>query len=164
MLQLFLIRHAKSSWSDAALSDHQRPLNTRGKNDLPRMSERMKIKGWYPERVCCSTATRAIETYDGLKHIFKERPGFKVDFYDELYLSSDEQICNFICGLEDNCTSVALIAHNPGMTDFVNHFTNVQLDNLPTLGMFYLDSDAKKWAETKDKKWTFKEFIYPKMV
>ncbi len=164
MLQLFLIRHAKSSWGDAALSDHQRPLNNRGSNDLLRMSERIKIKGWYPEQVYCSTAKRAVETYNGLEQVFMERPGFAVQFYDGLYLSSYDQINKFITELNGQHSSIALIGHNPGMTDFVNQFSNVKLDNIPTLGMMHLEIDAENWAATKGKEWIFREFIYPKMV
>lgn len=164
MLQLFLIRHAKSSWADAALNDHQRPLNNRGQNDLPRMSERLKIKGWYPERIFCSTARRAVETYKGLEHIFMERPECKVSFHDDLYLCTHTRLNKFISEITDQYTSVALIGHNPGMTDFVNHYTNIRLDNLPTLGIIGLECEAGHWADTQNKEWKFKEFIYPKMV
>ena len=42
MKKVFIVRHAKSSWSDSSTSDYNRPLNARGFRDAPVMAERFK--------------------------------------------------------------------------------------------------------------------------
>ena len=62
MKTLLILRHAKSSWKFPDLSDHDRPLNRRGKQDAPRMGRLLKEKGLVPDLVISSTATRAKDT------------------------------------------------------------------------------------------------------
>ena len=62
MKHLIILRHAKSNWSDLSLSDHDRPLNQRGKNSAPIMGQRLSKKSIQPQIVLCSTAARAQAT------------------------------------------------------------------------------------------------------
>jgi phosphohistidine phosphatase len=59
MKTLLVLRHAKSSWSDPALDDHERPLNKRGRRDAPRMGELVREYGLIPDVVISSDAVRA---------------------------------------------------------------------------------------------------------
>ena len=62
MKELILVRHAKSSWKDASVYDHERPLNKRGKRDAPEMGARLKLRGCEPDLIVSSSAVRALET------------------------------------------------------------------------------------------------------
>lgn len=62
MKTLLLLRHAKSSWDDATLSDHDRPLKSRGIKAARRMGRLMREQDLCPDRILCSTAVRARET------------------------------------------------------------------------------------------------------
>ena len=62
MKTLLMLRHAKSSWKDGSLSDHDRPLNERGKRDAPRMGQILKEQALVPELIISSTAKRARKT------------------------------------------------------------------------------------------------------
>lgn len=62
MIRLVLLRHAKSSWRDASLSDHDRPLNARGRHAAQQMAEAVAVRGLQPDTILCSTATRARQT------------------------------------------------------------------------------------------------------
>ncbi len=62
MKTLLLLRHAKSSWNDPSLADHDRPLKKRGRKAAPRMGRWLQENGLRPDCVLCSTATRARET------------------------------------------------------------------------------------------------------
>ena len=75
MLRLLVIRHAKSSWKDASLSDHERPLNKRGKRDAPRVADAIKKMDWVPDHVLCSDARRAVDTFDRLSGTLPESDG-----------------------------------------------------------------------------------------
>ena len=62
MKKLTLIRHAKSSWEDAKLADIDRPLNKRGRNDAPKMAQRIAADGFSPGRIITSPARRDLQT------------------------------------------------------------------------------------------------------
>ena len=64
MKKLLIMRHAKSCWKDSDLSDHERPLKKRGKNDAKKMGKLLKSKKIIPDVIICSTAERAKETAD----------------------------------------------------------------------------------------------------
>jgi phosphohistidine phosphatase SixA len=64
MHTLYLLRHAKSSWADPTLLDHERPLAPRGRRDAKRIATHLAQLGIEPELVLCSTAARTRETLE----------------------------------------------------------------------------------------------------
>ena len=84
--RLIVMRHAKSSWASGAQSDHQRPLNDRGRCDAPRVATALVDANWLPDLILSSDAQRTRETYDGMAVSF---PGeIPVQFLSSFYLSS----------------------------------------------------------------------------
>ncbi|MCJ7765816.1 MAG: histidine phosphatase family protein, partial [Thiovulaceae bacterium] len=83
MKTLLILRHAKSSWKEEHLSDHDRPLNKRGRHDAPKMGQLIRKKGLAPQLIICSSAKRARETVERLT----EACGYKYElrFSEELY-------------------------------------------------------------------------------
>src|SRR4051794_27250896 len=112
MRTLFLLRHAKSSWDDSALSDHERPLNDRGRRTAPLMGELMRERGLTPELIVCSTAVRARETAAAVK----SAGGFAADvvFEPGVFEASPNTLRAIIAGMDDRYTSAMLVGHNPG--------------------------------------------------
>ena len=83
--RLIVMRHAKSSWSSGAQSDHQRPLNDRGRRDAPRVATALVDANWLPDLILSSDAQRTRETYDGMAVSF---PGeISVQFLSSFYLA-----------------------------------------------------------------------------
>ncbi len=72
MKTLLLVRHAKSSWNDLTLSDFDRPLNDRGKDDAPQMAKRIKDKKIKIDLFISSPAKRAKKTANIFMEIFDE--------------------------------------------------------------------------------------------
>ncbi|GJP38178.1 hypothetical protein CLOM_g22632 [Closterium sp. NIES-68] len=62
--RLILLRHAKSSWDDPSLIDHDRPLSSRGKHGAKSIAKKLARLGWTPSLILCSDATRTRETLD----------------------------------------------------------------------------------------------------
>jgi phosphohistidine phosphatase len=62
MKTLLILRHAKSSWKEQDLPDHDRLLNKRGKNDAPRMGKLLKDEDLIPDLIMSSIAVRAKKT------------------------------------------------------------------------------------------------------
>lgn len=109
-LQLILMRHAKSSWSDAGLSDHERPLNKRGQQSSIALGDWLVQRGWLPDMVLCSTSRRTRETLDGLQLRVPVR------FEPALYQATAETMFSVLKTL--GTQSVLVLGHNPGIAEF----------------------------------------------
>ena len=127
---LIFIRHAKSSWDDRSLNDHDRPLNKRGIANAPNMSSRLKDRNVSPDALFSSTALRAAIT----AQIFAEAlefPSHKITYDPDLYLASAGMLQDFIAGLEKNLKTVLIFGHNPGLTLFVSQVWGLPIGNIP---------------------------------
>ena len=144
--ELFLVRHAKSSWVDPTISDHDRPLNERGLRNAPDMGRRLSDRGVSPDALTSSTALRARTTAE----IIADSLGWpeeRVVLDRALYHASATELQEYIGGLNDAHTSVMLFGHNPGMTSLVPHLFGLTIENLPTCGVVYLQFSTESWAE-----------------
>ncbi len=162
MKQIYLIRHAKSDWSDPASIDKDRGLNTRGKRDILLMGEALKEREITPEIILSSSAKRTRLTIQGLQDILCFQS--PILYSDALYLASPDTIASIIQDIDNRYSSVFIIGHNPGLTDFANSAGDKTIENIPTLGMVALECFVPTWQECcmpNKAKTTF--FIYPKM-
>lgn len=112
MRQLMLLRHAKSSWDDPRLSDHARPLNTRGRRAAATMAAAMRDLGLSPDVVLVSSARRALQTLEALSPL---EGGPIVEPMDDLYLAPWERLLDVVRAAPETARSVLLIGHNPGL-------------------------------------------------
>jgi phosphohistidine phosphatase len=146
MKELILIRHAKSSWSDPSLADWERPLNPRGRRDAPEMAERLAESDADLELLVTSPARRAYQTaqafIDGLRLEDDE-----VVTKEQLYGADEEDWLEVVGSLPDYLDFVALVGHNPGLTEFLNLFLNEPLDNVPTCGLARLQFEIDVWDQ-----------------
>ncbi|MGD8348291.1 MAG: histidine phosphatase family protein [Gammaproteobacteria bacterium] len=147
MKSVYLLRHAKSSWSDSGLSDRQRPLNQRGLRDAPEMGARFGARGETLDRVLSSPAQRAQST----AQLFCEACGFpteEIEIEPGLYFSGSGSIGDLILAQDDRVHSMMLVFHNPDITQFVNSIDyDVRIDNVPTCGLIKLIGDIAQWRD-----------------
>ncbi len=158
---LLIVRHAKSSWNSFALSDFDRPLNERGKQDAPQMAEKIKDKKVKPDLFVSSPAKRAKKTAKIFMKIYDENKKNLV-LIPSLYEASVSNFYNAIDIMDDVYDTIAFFSHNPGITEFANSLTDYKIDNIPTCGVFAVSMKIKKWNEFKksDKELLF--FDFPK--
>jgi phosphohistidine phosphatase len=161
MKTLLIVRHAKSSWDKADLSDFDRPLNDRGKRDAPAMAQRLIKAGVEIDRFVSSPAKRARQTAEFFIHAYG-RKDKEIRQVPDLYHAALPTFKQVVEELDDDDDSVALFSHNPGITAFVNILTEVRLDNMPTCGVFAVKSDVKHWQEFISSGPQFWFFDYPK--
>ncbi len=161
MKTLLLIRHAKSSWSDVGLSDFDRPLNDRGKEDAPEMAKRVKDRKIKVDLFISSPAKRAKKTAKIFMETYGENKNNLV-LIPSLYEASVQNFYNAIEILDNKYNTIALFSHNPGITDFVNLMTDYKIDNMPTCGVFAVSIQTKKWSNFKDSDKELLLFDFPK--
>jgi phosphohistidine phosphatase len=159
---LVLVRHAKSSWDNVALTDFERPLNERGKNDAPKMAKLLKQKNIFVDAFISSPAKRAIKTAGLFMKEF-ERKEKEMILIPALYHATAETFYETINAIDDALQCVAIFSHNPGITYFAKGLAeNIQIDNMPTCSIFAVKSTIKSWSDFKDSKKDFLFFEYPK--
>ena len=161
MKTLLLIRHAKSDWGDASLSDFDRPLNQRGKNDAPVMAHRLLDKKIKINAFISSPAKRAKKTATVFAEAYKWNKE-DIVLKDELYGAEPPVFFDVITATDNKLDSIAIFSHSPGITEFANLLTDARIDNIPTCGIFAVQVDCKKWADFKNAKKEFWFFDFPK--
>jgi phosphohistidine phosphatase len=148
MKQLYLIRHAKSSWSDAGLDDFHRPLNQRGRNDAAAIGKRLAAIGIRPDLLVASPAVRAKNT----AQFIAEATGYDqeaIEYDDNLYLGSFSYHCRLLATLFEQVDVLFLVGHNDTITKLAEHLGGHPLGNVPTCGVVALDfSDARGFSDT----------------
>lgn len=160
MRQLILIRHAKSSWSNPSLDDFDRPLNKRGKRDVPFMARLLSGKNIHPDIIISSPAKRTkLTALEFAKQLGIESNA--IQWNDKLYLASLTTLLKILKKLDDNVKIVLLVGHNPGLTDLHNFLCKQEIDNIPTCGIVSMKTD-KKWSEISSKYFELDFFEYPK--
>ena len=161
MKRVFLIRHAKSSWSNPGLSDFDRPLNNRGYSDAPMMAKKLAEKIGDIDLIVSSTALRAKETAERI--VADNGIDYKeLEFSDRLYHASPDRILNLIADTSERYNSIAIVGHNPGLTELANNCSNVTIDNLPTTGIFAVEFSIETWDEILNSTGSLLFFDYPK--
>lgn len=161
MKQLFLLRHAKSSWDDPTISDLERPLNKRGKNDSFLMANVFKQLDLVPELIISSNAKRAYSTAKRIASVlYDNKNSLIVD--DELYDASVESFMSFINSLNDNFDKIMLVSHNPVITIITNKLSNTSITNMPTCGLALIEFNVSFWSEVKFNTGELISFEYPK--
>ncbi len=160
---LTLLRHAKSSWKNASLLDRERPLNRRGQRDAPVMAERINEAGIRPSLILSSPAVRAWTTAKAIAHEI----GYPQEFLqqeDRLYHASVRSLLKVIAEQDTGFSSLMVVCHNPGLTDFANYLMPELTDNIPTCGFVSFEVDREDWNLDSDAKIKLMVYDYPKRV
>ena len=145
-LTLLVLRHAKSSWKDPDLTDHDRPLNKRGRRDAPRMGRLLKELQLVPDRMLCSTANRACTT----ARTVLEAAGAtcELELWPELYLASAGRVLELVSRIDATERRVMVVAHNPGLEELVSGLTGVPV-TFPTAALAQIDTGVERWDEVR---------------
>ena len=161
MKTLFLIRHAKSSWDDSTIDDHERPLNQRGKANAPIMANRLHQLGIKPDALFSSTAKRAATT----AQTFADQLDFpqpQIVYNPDLYLASAGMLQDMISKIENSLNIVLIFGHNPGLTLLVAQVWGLPINNIPTCGIVSLKFGSSTWEGASSQLPSGATFDFPK--
>jgi phosphohistidine phosphatase len=161
MKSLLLVRHAKSSWDNPDLNDHDRPLNSRGERDAPFMAKIIRKLKIEPEQILSSPAKRTLVTAQIFSKEFKY-PVSKIIQDDDIYLANSNQLLKKIRKTDDKIKTLMVVGHNPGITSLSNYLSGKFIDNIPTSGVVILKSKIKSWNYIDRKVCTLERFEYPR--
>lgn len=147
MKTLLLMRHAKSSWKHEELSDHERPLNKRGKKDAPLMGKLILEKELNPQLILSSSAVRARATVEAIVESVNYRGD--VEYLDEFYMAEPAVYLEKLKSLPGDLERVMIIGHNPGLEGLLQIMSQ-RVESLPTSAIAYLVFPIQEWKELKE--------------
>lgn len=158
MKTLLLLRHAKSSWDDITLDDHDRPLNKRGRKAAQAVGNWVREKALVPDEVLCSTAKRTVETWERLDLTAAIRivPG--------LYHSMPDTMLRHI--MRSKASRLLVIAHNPGMAALADQLLkdapkHPRFFDYPTASLTVASFEISAWSELTARSGECLEFVVP---
>jgi len=158
---LFLTRHAKSSWNNPGLADIDRPLNERGKKAAPFMGKLIVDKGEKPELLISSPANRALSTAKA----FGEVMGLvenDIIVNRAIYGAGAQQLLELVQNQDDLHKSIMLFGHNPTFTSFVNMLTGSNIMNVVTCGVVRINFEYSSWIDIDFGSGRLVYYEYPK--
>ncbi|MBJ29155.1 MAG: histidine phosphatase family protein [Euryarchaeota archaeon] len=147
--RLIVMRHAKSSWKDPRLEDHDRPLNKRGIKDAPRIAEELHSRGWTPDLILVSSSRRTIQTLEMMKNRFGDlpsevRPGIYHASLHDLLKELDDMVIN---------GTTMILGHNPGSEILINRLSGIWTIMPTASAALLVESDST---------WDLEDVIRPK--
>ena len=162
MKTIILVRHAKSSWKNPDLHDHDRPLNKRGKGDVVLMGEKLKERRTMPDLILSSSAKRARKTAKSIANAIGFPKG-GILFNEYLYHATAAALFALVRKQGDREERIMLCGHNNTFTDFANLLLEGKsIDNIPTTGVCAIGFHIDRWKKVETGKGELLFFDYPK--
>lgn len=161
--RLILTRHAKSSWDDPAMPDHDRPLNARGRRAALELGEWLHSRGYEPDEVLVSTAVRTRETWARAASAPLEVMP-RVSYLEGLYHAAPETMLDILRGAMGDC--VMMIGHNPGIAAFAALLparapADPDFRRYPTAATLVADFQITDWRDVTPGSGSVLDFFVP---
>lgn len=144
MKTLLILRHAKSSWGDEELDDHERPLSKRGKRDAPLIGRLLRDQGLLPDLIVSSTAKRAHRTAKLVAE--SSAYGGEIWLTQELYAAPAATILEVIRTLPNHAQCILVVGHNPGLEELLEILTGETI-TLVTASLACLNLPIESWED-----------------
>lgn len=164
---LYLLRHAKSSWTDHRLDDHDRPLAKRGEDAVVRLRHHVAATGIAPDLVLCSSARRTTMTLEGIAPALPVKSTVLIEA--GLYGAPSGDLLDRLHDVSDDVASVLMIGHNPGLEmlapiligDGEEDLRRRVAEKFPTGALATLAFDGD-WTELAPADATLAAFVVPR--
>ena len=151
------MRHAESDKGNPSLNDFDRPLNSHGERDARILAERMAGSGLRIDALISSPAVRALATADA----FSQKLSIPVQTDEHVYEAGVNELLALVRGIDERCSSVILVGHNPGVSQFLRYLTDEHYADLPTASIAVVEIPVRAWRHTFDGKGVLKSNASP---
>ena len=160
MKKLLLIRHAKSSWTDDELDDHERVLNARGERDSFTMARFLADTDEGLDVIFSSTATRALE----FAHVISEFTDVTLVPDLSFYTFDEDELMEIIRSLPDAANRVAIVAHNPAIHRVSERLCEAEIEKMPTASIASFQCFIETWKDINQSNCELNYFQTPKRL
>lgn len=160
MRRLILMRHAKSDWDSPPATDHQRPLNARGRRQAPHVARTLAELNWVPDFTLSSSSTRTRETWTLMEAEFPHLA--QVQFRDALYHAGWIELRTELQKVADEYGTILALGHNPGWQS-VAHKLSGEWIEMKTATAVLLEFSGAHWsdASASNGAWNLAHVVRP---
>lgn len=171
MLDLLLLRHAKSSWDPPGLDDRSRPLTGRGRRAAQAMGRAIAARQLVPDLVLCSPARRTRETWEIAAAELAPAPAFRLE--EALYdFGGGSGLLQLLQGLDADVRRVLLVGHNPALENLALQLIGPGGGELagrlrrkfPTAALAVIRYAVARWQDLTDGQGELAAFIRPRDI
>ena len=141
---VLILRHAKSSWDPPSISDKDRPLNSRGQRDAPKVGQLLIEEQLVPDLILTSSAKRARQTANLVGGSSQYAHG--ITEVSQFYLAQPLVYMSYLSDLPDHYSRVMLIGHNPGLELLIDELTSCH-ETMPTAALAQVCLPIDNWPE-----------------
>ena len=159
MKTLYLLRHAKSSWTDGSLRDFDRPLNERGREAAELIGKRLAAEELIDPLLICSPALRTRQTAEIVLQGSQLRAEERFD--ERIYEASLRDLMEVISEIPNDKPVAILIGHNPGFEELLAFLTG-EVRRMPTSALAKIEFDVASWRDVKTGEGKLEWLITPK--
>ena len=167
MKTLYLLRHAKSSWDDPGLPDHERPLAPRGRRAAKKLAAYIHGTALAPELVLCSSSARTRETLESLRDALGDP---EIRFPPELYAAWDDELLEVVRQVGSDVDSLLVVGHNPGLQRLAlllagsgdDRLRERLAEKLPTGALVTLTFPVTSWADVRPGSGDLGDYVIPR--
>jgi phosphohistidine phosphatase len=161
MKTLCIVRHAKSSWKEDALTDEMRPLNKRGKVAAPLIGRVLAELGFMPDLILTSSAVRAHVTAELIAGEL-QYPVAGIEVRESMYMAGLSELLAVIAGCSDEVERLMVVGHNPGLYALAMRLSEFNEDNLPTAAAVCIELPIDHWTDIHETRGRIRFYEYPR--
>jgi len=158
MKNLFLLRHAKSSWNDPGAGDFHRPLSKKGISNAHLLSKFILNNQIIFDLILSSPSERTQGTLD---LVIADDTGVETKFYESIYHAEVSTLVSLLRGQDDSEKDILLVGHNPGLHLLIEHLTQTDIKKFPTCSFVKL-SNFDSWKDLDANILNLEFFVTPK--
>ncbi len=159
---LVLFRHGRSQAKDYT-EDKERTLTEKGFEEVEQTAQRLKDEVHFFDRIYCSTAVRAVETFKEIESHF-DLPGMEVEYRENLYMPSKDSLLHFIRATPAHLNNILIVGHNPSLHEVVQEIAEREIECLETAAWISLRYDIAHWSELHFKYCISQQLVKPELV
>jgi phosphohistidine phosphatase len=148
MKTLLLLRHAKPENAVGAMSDFDRALNERGRDEAQAVGDYLQRRDVKLDLVVSSPAVRARETTEMVLEAAKVE--VKARFDRQIYEAGWRELLALLRGLEEKASAVLLVGHNPALEDLV-HMLVDRTEHMSPATLAQISLDAERWSTVTER-------------
>jgi phosphohistidine phosphatase len=163
MKTLYIVRHAKSSWDNPGLADHERPILEKGKKRTKYIIDYLIEHNIKPDLIISSHAIRARQTATIIGTAVNY-PESEIQISTSVYHGDVDSLMDHFYDLSDDVDSLMMVGHNPTFTTFANYFLDKKIDWLPTSSIVCIEFDTDKWENVVNAQKKAKFVITPRLL
>lgn len=159
MKSLVILRHAKSDWDTDAATDFERPLNTKGLKDAPKIGAQLATLVVDINKILCSPAIRTTQTWQLVNEQLKNHEHDEI-FIEEIYEADLDTLLAVISAHAADADVLMLVGHNPGCQMLATHLCGNMEEIKPGTALIMVN-DADSWQQALISRWQLSHFLRP---